>query len=93
MKVNFLLVGHTHDHIDKMFSTFSRQLSRYDAFTLPKLFGFICDAYTPRPNVIHLKEIYEFKRYIEDGGEGNVKVKVLAQLKVLAQSRVLDKEK
>ena len=24
VKVNFLLVGHTHDHIDQMFSTFSR---------------------------------------------------------------------
>ena len=46
----------------------------YDAFTLPKLFDVICDAYTPRPNVIHLKDIYELKRYIADGGEGNVKV-------------------
>ena len=77
VKVNFLLVGHTHDHIDQMFSTFSRQLSRYDAFTLPKLFDIICDAYTPRPNLIHLKEIYDFKRYIADGGEGNVKVLAL----------------
>ena len=45
---------------------------------MPKLFNVICDAYTPRPNVIHLKEINDFKRYIADGGEGNVKV--LAQL-------------
>ena len=78
IKVNFLLVGHTHDHIDQMFSTFSRQLSRHDAFTLPKLFDVICDAYTPRPEVLHLKEVYDFKRYISDGGVGNVKV--LAQL-------------
>ena len=78
VKVNFLLVGHTHDHIDQMFSTFSRQLSRHDAFTLPKLFDVICDAYTPRPKVLHLKEVYDFKRYISDGGVGNVKV--LAQL-------------
>ena len=35
VKVNFLLAGHKHDHINQMFSTFSRQLSRYDAFTLP----------------------------------------------------------
>ena len=86
VKVNFLLVGHTHDHIDQMFSTFSRQLSRYDAFTLPKLFEVICDAYTPRPNVIHLKEIYDFKRYIADGGEGNVKV--LAQLNNISFNHV-----
>ena len=44
IKVNFLLVGHTHDHIDQMFSTFSRQLSRHDAFTLPKLVYIISDA-------------------------------------------------
>ena len=76
VKVNFLLVGHTHDHIDQMFSTFSRQLSRHDAFTLPKLFDVICDAYTPRPKVLHLKEVYDFKRYISYGGFGNAKVLV-----------------
>ena len=86
VKVNFLLVGHTHDHIDQMFSTFSRQLSRHDAFTLPKLFDVICDAYTPRPNVLHLKEIYDFKRYIADGGEENVKV--LAQLNNISFNHV-----
>ena len=37
IKVNFLLVGHTHDHIDQMFSTFSKKLSRCDAFTSPIL--------------------------------------------------------
>ena len=86
VKVNFLLVGHTYDHIDQMFSTFSRQLSRYDAFTLPKLFDVICDAYKPRLNVIHLKEIYDFKRYIVDDGEGNVKV--LAQLNNISFNHV-----
>ena len=53
-------------------------MSQYDAFTLPKLFDVIRDAYMPRLNVIHLKEIYDFQRYIADGGDGNVKV--LAQL-------------
>lgn len=37
IKVGFLLVGHTHDHIDQMFSVFSKRLSREDAFTLPKM--------------------------------------------------------
>ena len=68
VKFNFIPVGHTHNHIDKMFSTFPRQLCQYDEFTLPKLFDGICDVYTPRPNVIHLKEIYDFKRYIADAG-------------------------
>ena len=80
------MVGHTHDHIDKMFSTVSRQLSPCDAFTLPKLFDVICDVYMLGPNLIHLKEIYDFKRYITDGGEGNEKV--LAQLNNISFNHV-----
>mgnify|MGYP000137844969 FL=1 len=32
VKLNFLLVGDTHDHINQMFSRFSKQLARSDAF-------------------------------------------------------------
>ena len=46
IKVNFLLVGHTHDHIDQMFSRFSKKLVRCDAFTLLALSMLIIDAYT-----------------------------------------------
>ena len=66
-------------------------MSRNDAFTLPKLFDVICDAYTPRSNVIHLKEIYDFKRHILDGGEGNVKV--LAQLNNISFNHIFLREK
>ena len=80
VKVNFFMLGfdHTYDFIDQMFNTFSRQLSQNDAFTLLMLFDIICDAYKPLPKVFYLKEVYDFKRYISYGGEGNVKV--LAQL-------------
>ena len=74
IKVKFFLVGHTHDHIDQMFSTFSRQLPRHDAFTLSRLVHIIYDAYTPHPIIIHLKEIYDFKIFISDGREGICKV-------------------
>ena len=78
VKVNFLLVGHTHDHIDQMFSTFSKKLSRYDAFTLPALCNLIVDAYTPKPEVLHLTEVYDFKRYaLETDADHN---KVFARL-------------
>ena len=86
IKVNFLLVGHTHDHIDKMFSTFSRQLSRYNAFTLPQLVNILCEAYTPRPNVVHLTQIYDFKRYISHDPKS--KEKVLAQLNNISFNHV-----
>ena len=70
-----------------MFNTFSKQLSRYDAFTLPKLFDIICDAYMPRPKVVHLMEIYGFKIFISDGGEGNCKV--LSQLNNISFNHIL----
>jgi hypothetical protein len=74
VKVNFLLVGHTHDHIDQMFSTFSKKLSRCDAFTLPTLSTLICESYTPKPEVIHLTEVYDFKRYAQGTDDNNIKV-------------------
>ena len=52
--VQFLLVGHTNDHIDQMFSRFSKKLARSDAFTLPMLLKLITKAYTPKPDVSHL---------------------------------------
>ena len=67
IKVNFLLVGHTHDHIDKMFSRFSKKLTRCDAFTLPTLSRLIMETYTPKPDVQHLDEVYNFKRFSVDG--------------------------
>ena len=67
IKVNFLLVGHTHDHIDQMFSRFSKKLARCDAFTLPTLTMLISEAYTPKPEVHQLNEVYDFKRFCMDG--------------------------
>ena len=68
IKVNFLLVGHTHDHIAKMFSRFSKKLlARCDAFTLPTLERLIMEAYTPKLDVQHLDEVYDFKRFCVDG--------------------------
>ena len=37
VKVGFLLVGHTHDHIDQMFSRFSVTLRRKEAGSFPSL--------------------------------------------------------
>ena len=56
IKVNFLLVVHTHDHIDQMFSRFSKKLVRCDAFTLPTQSGMITEASTPKLDVQHLDE-------------------------------------
>ena len=75
IKVNFLLVGHTHDHIDQMFSRFSKKLERCDAFMLPMLTNFISEAYTTKPEVYHLNEVYDFKHF-SNVGDG-MKIKFL----------------
>ena len=86
IKVNFLLVGHTHDHIDQMFSRFSKKLARCDAFTLPMLSKLISEAYTPKPEVHHLNEVYDFKRYCMDGD--GVECRVLAPLNNISFNHV-----
>ena len=67
IKVNFLLVVHTHDYIDQMFSRFSKKLARCDAFKLPTLSRLITRPYTPKPNIQHLDEVYDFKHFCVDG--------------------------
>ena len=54
IKVNSFLVGHN----DQMFSTFSKKSSRYDAFTLPIMSNLIQEAYAPKPEVVHLKDMH-----------------------------------
>ena len=51
LKVNFLLVVHTRDHIDQMFNQFLNKLVRCDAFRLPMLSKLITEAYTLKPDV------------------------------------------
>ena len=64
VKLGFLLVGHTHDQIDQMFSRFSVRLRRKKAFSLPTLVQVIEDSYTPSPNVELLKETADFREFI-----------------------------
>ena len=66
IKVNVFLVGHTQDHIDQMFSRFSKKLARCDAFTLSKLSKLIIKAYTPKPQVQHVSEVYDLKWFCID---------------------------
>jgi esterase/lipase superfamily enzyme len=56
-----------------MFSTFSKKLSRCDAFTLLALVNLICKYYTPKLKVIHLAKVYDFKRYAQGTDDDNIK--------------------
>ena len=67
IKVGFLLVGHTQNQIDQIFSMFSKKLGRNDAFTLEEMMSIVKEAYTPTPEVCHLKATYDFKRFTPNG--------------------------
>ncbi|CAH3167732.1 unnamed protein product, partial [Pocillopora meandrina] len=52
IKISFLVVGHTHENIDQMFSCVARRLAKNDAHTLEALKEQIKVSYTP-PNSIN----------------------------------------
>ena len=63
-----------HDHIDQVFCRFSKKLARCDAFTLPTTCKLIIEAYTPKPEVQHLDEVYDMKRFYVDGDRTQCRV-------------------
>ena len=65
VKVGFLIVGKTHDHIDQMFSHFSITLKRKNVGILPSLIECIKRAYIPEPIFHILKEIVDMRRFIQ----------------------------
>ena len=52
VKVGFLLVGHTQDHIDQMFRRFAVTLGRNNVGSLPSLTEVIRNAYSPERVVL-----------------------------------------
>ncbi|KAL3699662.1 hypothetical protein R1sor_017684 [Riccia sorocarpa] len=65
VKVGFLMVGHTYDHVDQMFSRFSMALRHKQAFTMPQLQAVIQDSYTPSPSFEVLEETWDFKTILQ----------------------------
>jgi len=64
VKVGFLLVGYTHDHIDQMFSRFAITLRRKNIGSLPSLTKIIKKTCSPKPVVHSLEEIIGMRRFI-----------------------------
>ncbi|XP_060595320.1 uncharacterized protein LOC132749532 [Ruditapes philippinarum] len=65
VKLGFLMVGHTHEDIDQVFSRISTHQSHVDAPTLPDLHKAIRDSTTPAPVVSSLTGIYDYKEKLE----------------------------
>ena len=69
-----------------MFSRFSKKLAECDGFTLPMLTKLMSEAYTPKLEVHHLNELYDFKRFCNVGD--GMKIKVLASLNNISFNHV-----
>ena len=61
VKHSFLMVGHTDEDTDQVFSRISSGMARQDAHTLPQLLEKISTLTTPQPKCLHLKLLYDYK--------------------------------
>ena len=65
IKVSFLMVGHTHDDVDQMFSRYSAYLGRSDSFTMDSLMDDFEKSYTPTPTAVLLDNLPDFVTWIK----------------------------
>jgi len=72
IKIGFLLVGHTHDQIDQMFSRISTKLNKQRAFRLESLEEIIIHSYKPRPEIIFVHDVADFKKFVSDKNQPNL---------------------
>ena len=67
VKVSFLPVGHTHEDIDQLFSSFAGALRSSDFLTVAALGVLIAGSLSPAPTVyLELPTIYDFKGFFFD---------------------------
>ncbi|KAK3251756.1 hypothetical protein CYMTET_38921 [Cymbomonas tetramitiformis] len=65
VKLNFLLVGHTHENIDQMFSRFSVRLRRKQAWTLDEMIEFAQACFTDGVTCEHTEKIFDFSSWFD----------------------------
>ncbi|KAL3695807.1 hypothetical protein R1sor_009883 [Riccia sorocarpa] len=65
VEVNFLMVGHTHEDVDALFSKVSAQTINKDVLTLPALMAEIWDSETMHPVPLLLEEVADYKSYVD----------------------------
>jgi hypothetical protein len=69
VKVNFLLVGHTHENIDQLFSRFSMRLRQEDALTVEALMKIAIKSFTPNPTVEQVYGQRNWHEYLTGKGD------------------------
>ena len=68
IKVNYLLVGHTHEIIDQVFSRYSVALRKKTCLTLGALMEVATTCYTPRPTVAHVTSVTDWEAFFKENG-------------------------
>ncbi|XP_062596921.1 uncharacterized protein LOC134258393 isoform X2 [Saccostrea cucullata] len=61
IKLTFLMVGHTHEDIDQMFSCISREAHTQKIITLTHLHEMVEKSFCPKPEVQHLDNLWDFR--------------------------------
>ncbi|XP_078657029.1 uncharacterized protein LOC144903082 [Branchiostoma floridae x Branchiostoma belcheri] len=67
VKVSYLMVGHTHEDIDQLFSKIQSQLKRWNATTMDALLEVIAQSYTPQPRASEIdnQQMYNIKDWLD----------------------------
>ena len=65
IKIGFLMVGHTHEDVDQLFSRFSVHFNRNDAKCLPSLLDRFEHCYSPSPSGIILERLFNVSDWLE----------------------------
>ena len=66
IKVGFLMVSHTHDEINQIFSRFSVKLNKKRAYRLETLEEILMDSYRPKPEMKFISEVGDFRKYVSN---------------------------
>ena len=63
VKISFLLVGHTHENIDQLFSRMAISLRKSDVWTIQDLASVGRQCFTPTPLVAFVEAGYDWDKY------------------------------
>ena len=68
VKVGFLMVGHTHENIDQLFSRIAKLLKRANCHTMADLERLIRRSFTPSPTTAHVTHVNDWVEYLSREG-------------------------
>ncbi|KAL3679318.1 hypothetical protein R1sor_022274 [Riccia sorocarpa] len=66
IEVNFLMIWHTHEDVDALFSKVSVRTINKDVLTLPALMAEIWESESMHPMPMLIEEVVDYKTYVND---------------------------